>query len=105
MEFFEAAWLGKPLWMWGGFLALVMALLAFDLGVLHRQDREIGIAESLWLSAFYIGFAMPFGAGIWWWLGTPAADHHRRHPCRRRLSSPASSSRRRCRSTTSSSSA
>ena len=65
MEFLEAAWLGKPLWMWAGFLTIVMALLVFDLGVLNRRDREMGIAESLRLSAFYIGFAMLFGAGIW----------------------------------------
>ena len=66
MEFLTAEWLDKPLWMWGGFLSVVMALLAFDLGVLNRKDREMGIAQSLWLSAFYIGFAMLFGAGIWW---------------------------------------
>ena len=66
MEFFSAEWLGKPLWMWTGFLAVVLVLLAFDLGVLNRRDREMGIAQSLWLSAFYIGFAMLYGAGIWW---------------------------------------
>jgi tellurite resistance protein TerC len=66
MEFLAAAWLGKPLWMWAGFLTIVLALLVFDLGVLNRRDREMGIAESLRLSAFYIGFAMLFGAGIWW---------------------------------------
>jgi tellurite resistance protein TerC len=67
MEFLLAAeWIGKPVWMWAGFLAIVMALLAFDLGVLNKDDREMGIAQSLWLSAFYIGFAMLFGGVIWW---------------------------------------
>jgi len=66
MDFISAEWLDKPLWMWGGFLAVVVLLLAFDLGVLNRRDKEMGIAQSLWLSAFYIGFAMLFGAGIWW---------------------------------------
>jgi tellurite resistance protein TerC len=66
MEFFTVEWLGKPFWMWKGFLAIVLVLLAFDLGVLNRKDREMGIAQSLWLSAFYIGFAMLYGAGIWW---------------------------------------
>lgn len=59
-------WIGKPLWMWAGFLGIVATLLAFDLGILHRKDREMGIAESLWLSAFYIGIAVLFGGGIWW---------------------------------------
>ena len=29
MEFFSAEWLGKPLWMWKGFVAVVLVLLAF----------------------------------------------------------------------------
>jgi tellurite resistance protein TerC len=60
------AFLGKPLWMWGGFIAIIIALLAFDLGILNKKDRELGVAESLWLSAFYIAFACAFGGYIWW---------------------------------------
>jgi tellurite resistance protein TerC len=66
MEFLVAEWVGKPVWMWAGFLAIVLALLAFDLGVLHKEDKEMGIAESLYLSAFYIGFAILYGGAIWW---------------------------------------
>jgi tellurite resistance protein TerC len=58
--------MGKPFWMWKGFLLIVLVLLAFDLGVLNRKDKEMGVAQSLWLSAFYIGFAVLYGAGIWW---------------------------------------
>ena len=36
MEFLFFDWLGKPLWMWLAFLAIVVTLLALDLGVLHR---------------------------------------------------------------------
>jgi tellurite resistance protein TerC len=61
-----AEWLGKPLWMWAGFLSIVIALLVFDLGVWHKEDKEMGITESLWLSLFYFGFAIIYGAGIWW---------------------------------------
>ncbi|MBC7431048.1 MAG: TerC family protein [Rubritepida sp.] len=66
MEFMLAEWIGKPVWMWLGFLAIVGGLLAFDLGVLNRTDKEMGIRDSLVLSAFYIGFAMFFGGLIWW---------------------------------------
>ncbi|MEJ1159821.1 TerC family protein [Prosthecomicrobium sp. N25] len=69
LSFFAAEWLGTPAWMWLGFLAIVLALLAFDLGILHKDDREMGISESLWLSAFYIGFAMLFGVGVWMLMG------------------------------------
>ncbi|MCU0884365.1 MAG: TerC family protein [Beijerinckiaceae bacterium] len=61
-----AEWLGKPLWMWAGFLSIVIALLAFDLGVLNKDDKELGIAESLWLSAFYFGVSCAYGAAVWW---------------------------------------
>jgi tellurite resistance protein TerC len=47
------------------FIGLVAVLTAFDLGVLHKEDREMGIAESLKLSAFYIGIAMLFGVWVW----------------------------------------
>ncbi len=66
MEFLMAEWIGKPVWMWAGFFTIVFTLLAFDLGVLHKDDKEMGIAESLKLSAFYIGFAMMYGGAIWW---------------------------------------
>jgi len=66
MEFLAIEWVGKPVWMWAGFLTIVFALLAFDLGVLHQEDKEMGIAESLRLSAFYIGFAILYGGAIWW---------------------------------------
>ncbi len=66
MEFLALVWVGKPIWMWVGFLTIVVALLAFDLGVLNKTDREMGIAESLWLSVFYISFAILYGAVIWW---------------------------------------
>ena len=65
MEFLLADWLGTPLWFWLAFAGIVVLLTAFDLGFLHKEDREMGIAESLNLSAFYIAVAMAFGAWIW----------------------------------------
>ncbi|HEX2794017.1 MAG TPA: TerC family protein [Croceicoccus sp.] len=65
MEFLFADWLGTPAWFWLAFLGLVAALTAFDLGILHKEDREMGIGESLKLTAFYIGIALLFGAWVW----------------------------------------
>ncbi|AMG74437.1 TerC family protein [Sphingopyxis granuli] len=65
MEFLFTDWLGTPAWFWLAFLGLVIALTAFDLGVLHKENKEMGIAESLKLSALYIGIALAFGAWIW----------------------------------------
>jgi tellurite resistance protein TerC len=61
--------LGHALWLWLMFIGIVIALLAFDLGVLNRKDREIGVRESLWLSAGYLVVAFAFGAWVWWYLG------------------------------------
>src|SRR3546814_14128862 len=46
-----------------------MALAAFDLGVLHKEDRELGMDERLKLVAFYIGIAMLIGAWLWYARG------------------------------------
>ena len=62
-------WLGKPVWMWLAFVGIVIVLLALDLGVLHRKQREIAISESLILSAGYISLGLAFGGWVWWYLG------------------------------------
>ncbi len=58
--------LAKPLWMWLVFTSVVLALLAFDLGVLHKESKEISVRESLLLSAFYITMGVAFGGWVWW---------------------------------------
>ncbi|WP_340267786.1 TerC family protein [Sphingobium mellinum] len=65
MEFLFADWLGTPAWFWLAFLVIVVALTTFDLGFLHKENREIGVGESLKLSAFYISVALLFGAWVW----------------------------------------
>ncbi|MBL8543399.1 MAG: TerC family protein [Hyphomonadaceae bacterium] len=72
MEALTQIWLGQPLWMWLGFMGLVGLLLAFDLGVLHKGQKEIGVRESLLLSAFYIALGLGFGAFVWLQLGEQA---------------------------------
>lgn len=65
-------WLGKPVWMWLSFIGIVAVLLALDLGVLHRKQREIAVSESLILSAVYISLGLAFGGWIWWYMGEAA---------------------------------
>ncbi len=64
--------LGKPAWLWLLFFGLVLILLVLDLGVLHRGSREIGVRESLLLSAFYIALGIGFGGLVWMQLGPQA---------------------------------
>jgi len=58
------------IWLWIGFNLVVLVLLAFDLGILHRKDREIRVGEALWLSLFYIVLALLFAAGLFWMRGS-----------------------------------
>jgi tellurite resistance protein TerC len=75
-EFLLSPFLGQATWLWLVFIGVVMALLAFDLGVLHKDDREIEVGESLALSAGYIAVALLFGGWLWWQLGaTPAMEY------------------------------
>ena len=68
-----ADFMGKPAWVWFTFVGIVIALLAFDLGVLHNDDVEIGVRESLLLSAGYTSVALLFGVWVWWDLGAQSS--------------------------------
>jgi tellurite resistance protein TerC len=65
IDFLTADFLSKDVWVWFVFIGAICALLAFDLGVLNKKDHEIGIKESLSLSAFYITIGVGFSAVIW----------------------------------------
>lgn len=57
------------IWMWVGFNLFVVALLALDLGVLHRGEKEITVRHALWLSLGYLILAMIFAAGMFVFMG------------------------------------
>ncbi|BDG06881.1 TerC family protein [Anaeromyxobacter oryzae] len=60
--------IGTP-WLWGGFLALVLALLALDLGVFHRKDRAITAREALSWTVVWIVLSLAFCGFIGWRYG------------------------------------
>lgn len=76
MEFLFLDWLGKPVWMWVAFIAVVIILLALDLGVLNRGSKEIGVGKSLRLSAFYLVLGLAFGGWVWSELGPQAGKEY-----------------------------
>ena len=57
-------------------IALVLVLLILDLGIFHRKTREIGVRESLTLSAFYILIGVAFGIWVWHALGARAGSEY-----------------------------
>ena len=62
------------LWMYAGFIALVLILLALDLGVFHRTAHVVSVREALGWSAFWISLGLAFAVFIYFgyeyhWLG------------------------------------
>ena len=60
---------------WGGFLVLIFALLALDLGVFNRKAHAPSTREALLLSAFWIGVALSFNGVVYFlWGAQPALE-------------------------------
>ncbi|MFC5462229.1 TerC family protein [Massilia niabensis] len=75
MDFLNIVWLGAPAWMWLVFVTVVVLLLAFDLGILNRDDHVIGVRESLKLSGMYLAAGLAFGLWVWHGFGSEKALH------------------------------
>lgn len=56
-------------WLWIGFNAAVLALILFDLVVLHRRPHQITVREALGFSGLYVSLALAFNAGVYWFAG------------------------------------
>src|SRR5688500_4504913 len=62
------------IWMWIGFIAFVLGMLALDLGVFNRKAHVIGVKEALKWSAFWIALGLSFSVFVYFayqnhWLG------------------------------------
>ncbi|HEX2146339.1 MAG TPA: TerC family protein, partial [Pseudorhizobium sp.] len=73
MDFLWVELMGAAAWMWLAFVGIVIALLILDLGVLHKESREIGVKESLLMSAFYVTLGLAFSLFVWSQFGTQSA--------------------------------
>ncbi|MBM4244768.1 MAG: TerC family protein [Deltaproteobacteria bacterium] len=66
------------IWMWIGFVAFVLAMLALDLGVFHRTAHVVKVKEALGWSAMWITLGLSFSVFIYFgyenrWLGLGTA--------------------------------
>jgi tellurite resistance protein TerC len=57
------------LWLWAGFNVFVLAMLALDLGVFHRNAHAVSLREAGIWSAVWIALALLFNLGVWKFLG------------------------------------
>jgi tellurite resistance protein TerC len=61
------------LWLWVGFNAFILAMLALDLGVFHRKSHEVSVKEATIWSGVWIALAMVFNAGLYFFRGAEPA--------------------------------
>jgi tellurite resistance protein TerC len=52
------------IWFWAGFVAFVLAMLALDLGVFHREAHEVRPKEAAIWTAVWVALALVFAAGL-----------------------------------------
>ena len=52
------------LWLWIGFNTFVLAMLAVDLFVFHKEAHEVRLREAAAWSVVWIVLALLFGAGV-----------------------------------------
>jgi tellurite resistance protein TerC len=63
---FGAQWLGMPVWAWLGFITLVLAIMAVDLGLFHKEGQEISLATSAVLAGVCMAIGASFSIVVWW---------------------------------------
>jgi TerC family integral membrane protein len=64
--------MAQPLWVWVAFNLCVLAILAIDLGIFHRQAHEVSVREAAAWTATWITLSLCFNAGIYHFLGAKA---------------------------------
>jgi tellurite resistance protein TerC len=64
-------------WLYGVFTALVLAVLALDLGVFHRQAHVVTFREAAAWSVVWVVLGLAVGAALWWYAGSALAEPER----------------------------
>ena len=57
--------MASNIWLWVGFIAFVLAMLALDLGVFHRKAHVIRPREAAVWVTVWVSLALLFAAGLW----------------------------------------
>jgi len=65
--------LATNIWFWVGFIAFVLAMLALDLGVFHRQAHEVHPKEAGIWTAVWVALALLFAGGLYMMSGRHVA--------------------------------
>src|SRR5438067_7052897 len=72
MDLFGMETVGTPI-LWAGFVALVLVMLALDLGIFHRTAHAVSLKEAAVWSAVWVSFAAVFAVVVLFWFGPQLA--------------------------------
>jgi tellurite resistance protein TerC len=64
--------MGDQLWLWVGFNVFVLAMLAVDLFVFHKEAHEVTSTEAAAWTIVWVMLAVIFGAGVYAFMGRDA---------------------------------
>src|SRR5690242_2429856 len=65
--------MADSVWLWVGFNAFVLAMLALDLGVFHRTAHTVSAKEAAVWCVAWVALALIFNAGVYRFLGREAS--------------------------------
>ncbi len=60
------------IWLWVGFNAFVLVMLAVDLGIFHRKAHQVAISEAAIWTVVWVSLALLFNFGIYHYMGPRA---------------------------------
>src|ERR1043165_7316573 len=61
--------IATSIWFWLGFVAFILAMLALDLGVIHRKVHEVRPREAAIWTIVWVALALAFAGGLAWFYG------------------------------------
>src|SRR5688572_8658398 len=62
----------EQVWVWIGFNVFVLAMLAVDLFVFHKDAHEVRVREAATWSVIWVALALLFGGGVYVFMGRAA---------------------------------
>ena len=63
-------------YIWAAFIAFIVLMLSFDLGVFHRKAHAVPFREAFIWTGVWVSLALAFGAITWAWRGSAVAQQY-----------------------------
>lgn len=65
--------MAEPLWAWFVFLSVILFMLAVDLGLSQKEERQVSVKDAAIRYGFWVTVALLFNLILWRWRGSEKA--------------------------------